>query len=114
MACPGPDRRPDPPSGRRRRRPWPDLRGHGPGRAGTRTRTRSGGNAMNRDHPTQPEYQARVQEVLDRPELYGLTLEEAEAQAEADMEGETYADRWQAWAESREPEPELEAGLDDA
>ena len=69
---------------------------------------------MNRDHPTQPEYQARGQEVLDRPELYGLTPEEAEAQAGADMEGETYADRWQAWAESREPEPELEAGLDDA
>jgi hypothetical protein len=69
---------------------------------------------MNRDHPTQPEYQARVQEVLDRPELYGLTPEEAEAQAEADMKAEDYADRWQAWAESQEPEREPEAGLDDA
>lgn len=64
------------------------------------------------------DYSARVQEVLDRPELYGLTPWEAAAQAEADMEAETYADRWQAWAESQEPEPgsdaDWEAEWDDA
>ena len=53
-----------------------------------------------------PDYSAQVQEMLDRPELYGLTPGEAAAQAEADIEAETYADRWQAWAESREPEPD--------
>ena len=63
-----------------------------------------------------PDYSARVQEVLDRPELYGLTPWEAAAQAEADIEAETYADRWQAWAESREPEPDTdwETEWDDA
>jgi hypothetical protein len=59
-----------------------------------------------------PDYSARVQQVLDRPELYGLTPGEAAAQVEADMEAETYADRWQAWAESREPEPEPEPEAD--
>ena len=59
---------------------------------------------------TPSEYEARAQEPVARPELYGLTAEQAEAEYEADMFAESYADRWQAWAESREPEPELEAG----
>ena len=57
------------------------------------------------------DYEARAQEPIARPELYGLTPAQAEAEHEADMFAESYADRWQAWAESREPEPELGAEL---
>jgi hypothetical protein len=57
---------------------------------------------------TPGEYEARAREPLGRPELYGLTPAQAEAEYEADMSAESYADRWQAWAESMEPEPGAE------
>jgi hypothetical protein len=55
-----------------------------------------------------PDYEARAREPLTRPELYGLTPEQAAAEYEADMSAESYADRWQTFAESREPEDEPE------
>jgi hypothetical protein len=55
-----------------------------------------------------PGYEARAREPLTRPELYGLTPEQAAAEYQADMSAESYADRWQAFAESGEPEGEPE------
>jgi hypothetical protein len=57
------------------------------------------------------DYEARAQEPIARPELYGLTPERAAAEHEADMFAGSYAGRLQARAESREPEPEPEAEL---
>lgn len=72
---------------------------------------------MNRDHPSLAEYEARAALAAEDDIRHGLSLEDAQARYEADIEAESYADRWQAWAESREPadfnRPQYQPSADD-